>query len=473
MVLGLLLHGVVFLVHAGLMISAPLEIDFGEGPVLQLAYQTHEGQPLYRPLDQPPYQACLYTPLYIYVVSLTQAGGPHLGPARAISALSTLLVAVMVARQLKRRHGWLVALTFAALFLGHALVLNWSLYCRIDTMALLFSALGLLVADAEFESKRKQELLAALCFSLAVLTKQSFIAAPAAVFFLWLPRRAIRLFLYCVAMTGIPLLLINAGSQGQLFNLLFRYNALPYNPDQMIGYLHGYFQSAAPLLALGALGLSTAWKQHRVWALFTLTSLLIVLGSGRMFSWYNYFLELQMALSVLAALAVLHWRDQLLPRLAVTLLVASQLFHQGLSSSLGGTYLEPAEERITGEILPLLRGETPPRLQDKLDQVEALRSILKQNPGELLAEYSGMPVSQGRLSWMCDPSTFCALTRHGLWNEEPLIRFIEEKRFQLILLTWPVNSPHFTPDVMEAIQANYYQSGHTGGIGAQYVYLPR
>lgn len=475
MVLALTLHGAVWLAHTGLMLSAPMEIDFGEGPVLQLAYQTHLGQPLYRALDEPPYQACLYTPLYIAVVSLTQGDRPSLGAARAVSAFCTLAIALAVAAQLKRRHGWLVCLVFTALFLGHALTLNWSLYCRVDTMALMFSGLGLLVADARLKRPLLQEAFCALCFSLAVLTKQSFIAAPAAVFFLWLPRplRSLRLFGLCVVFTGLPLLALNAGSEGQLFNLLFRYNALTYSVPQMLGYLHGYFVSAAPLLALGLFGAGRAWREHRVWVLYTLTSLGIVLGSGRMFSWYNYFLELHLALSVLAALAVLEWKDQKVANLAVWLLLASQLLRQGWASDLGGTYLEPASVRFEREVLPLLRGETPPRLADNQAQTQALGAALHAYPGETLAEYSGEPVALGRLSWFCDPSTFCALSRLGLWDEELMVRAVEQRRFQLILLTWPVNSPHFTPPVLEAIKANYRNVGNTGGIGTQYIYVPR
>ena len=457
------------------MVATPVEIDFGEGPVLQLAYQTHEGQPLYRSLDEPPYQACLYTPLYIGLLSLTQGGGPHLPPARALSGLATLCTALAVGVRLRRKHGWLIALTFYALFFAHALILNWSFYCRVDTLAMLFSALGLLVGEDERLPPLAQEGGAAFCFSLAVLTKQTFIAAPAALFFLWLPtpKRSLRLFGFCVLITGIPLLWLNAGSHGQLFNLLVGYNALPYNAEQMLGYLLGYEASAAPLLALALLGAVRAWKEHRVWVLYALASLGMVLGSGRMFSWYNYFLEVHLALCVLAAMAVLQFRDQRLPALAIALLLGSQLFHQGLTSDLNGTYLEPAQERINGEILPMLRGEVPPRVADKLEQREVLQQVLELNPGDTFAEYSGMPVALGRLSWFCDPSTYCALSRHGLWNEDIFVRELEQQRFKLILLTWPVNSPHLTPRVMDALKANYTEMGNTGGIGAQYVYVPR
>lgn len=192
-----------------------------------------------------------------------------------------------------------------------------------------------------------------------------------------------------------------------------------------------------------------------------------------MFSWYNYFLELHLALSVLGALAVLRWGGERLPAIAVAILVASQLFRQGLMSDLNGTYLDPASHRIKLEILPLLRGETPPWVADKLEQTEQLRQVLEAIPGETLAEYSAMPVALGRLSWFCDPSTYCALSRHGLWNEELFVQEIDRKRFQLILLTWPNGSPHFTPRVLEAIERNYVPVGNTGGIGTQYVYVPR
>lgn len=474
-VLALLLHGLAFVVHGALMVSGPYEIDFGEGPVLQLAYQVHQGEPLYRSLDEPPFQACLYTPLYIGLASLLQGEHPSLGAARALSALATLIAAAATSIALKNRHGWLVSLTFLALFLGHALTLNWSFYCRVDTLALMFSVLGLLAAAPDWRRPLAQEAAVALCLSLAVLTKQSFLAAPVAIFLLWLPRplRALRLTLFCVLFTGLTLLWLNASSQGQLFNQLFRYNALPYYVAQMTGYLKGYTASAGALMGLALLGALPAWRTERVFLLYTLTSLGIVLGSGRMFSWYNYFLELHLAMAVLAGLAVQRWAPDPVTRGAVAVLLAGQLFWLGLTSDLNGTYLEPAGARLKGEVWPVLTGRTPARVQDRIEQARRLQEMLQRHPGPLLAEYSALPLCLGRTSWLCDPSTYCALSGLGWWNQKLLTDQFEERRFDLILLTWKENSPHFTREAMEALKANYVEVGHTGGTGAMYYFVRR
>ena len=45
-----------------------------------------------------------------------------------------------------------------------------------------------------------------------------------------------------------------------------------------------------------------------------------------------------------------------------------------------------------------------------------------------------------------------ALSRVGLWPEELFVQRVREHRFALILITWPHNSPHLTPKVMQVAQ---------------------
>ncbi|MEW6283494.1 MAG: hypothetical protein AB1758_33095, partial [Candidatus Eremiobacterota bacterium] len=296
LVLGLAVQGVVFAVHAGLIVSFPFEVDYGEGAVLQLATLLHRGEPLYRPVDAPPFVACLYTPVYVALSSALVGEAPAFWGGRLLSVLATLVVTALLVRRL---GGWWGA-TFAALFLGHALVLNWGVLYRVDMLALLFAALGLLQAE---RPSRYQEVACAGWFALSILTKQSFLAAPVAVLVWWLPTspwKALRLLAWLAGMVGLPLAGLHHFSQGASSLLLLRSNALHYMPEQLLLYLSNYLPTVGGMLVLAGLAARESWRERRLWVLYLAASLVSVLGSGRTYAFYNYFLEFHLALCVLA-----------------------------------------------------------------------------------------------------------------------------------------------------------------------------
>src|SRR5437016_2524484 len=59
----------------------PIALDYGEPIVYYDALRINHGQPLYQPLDAPPYTIAAYTPLYYLVAAeIGVLAGPGFGP---------------------------------------------------------------------------------------------------------------------------------------------------------------------------------------------------------------------------------------------------------------------------------------------------------------------------------------------------------------------------------------------------------
>ncbi len=142
---------------------------------------------LYPDFNRPPYQVTMYGPLTYVLLAvpyrLAQVTGltPQLLVRLAIAGAVCLcaFVAFLISRRLhnSRAVAWLSVLFFLSIF---PLAL-WTTQMRGDFLALSFSLLGVywfLVANG----RQPQATGAAICAGMALLVKQTFVAAPIAVF---------------------------------------------------------------------------------------------------------------------------------------------------------------------------------------------------------------------------------------------------------------------------------------------------
>src|SRR4029450_10407410 len=174
----------------------------GEGYVLHDALRLVRGQPIWTDITQFPMVRSPYPPVYLLVTGLLAAPSPSFLPLRLVSLLATLAIGGMLFWHARRvSFGWPPAVLAAGIWFGSTFVYQWGPLARVDMLGLALSLAAVLVAERAPirglalrlpRGARRGNLLsrvplggalaicAVLC-SLALLTKQTYLAAPLAI----------------------------------------------------------------------------------------------------------------------------------------------------------------------------------------------------------------------------------------------------------------------------------------------------
>ena len=466
---GLVFHCAIYLTHAWATYSFPYQLDFGEGAVLCLAETLRRHEPIYRSLELPPFLAGLYVPLFPWLVSLTLGALPSFAGGRLLAELSTVLFALSLGGWLWRRTDARTALVGMAFYLANPVVLGWNCLDRIDSLGLLLSLWGLLLATRHSPDEPTprfgvQDGVAALCFTLAFFDKQTFVAGPLSVFFAYL-RLNRNLALRFAALQGgllaLGLAALHWASQGQFFTLLFRYNAMPFSSEQLCSYVYNYAVFALVLVILAL----QARLAPAVCKIYALASLWVVLGSGRFGADYNYFLELHGALALLAALG-LHRLEGTHLKVGLGLALV-QVFLIGVCLRLGPTFY-CAQDYLLAEALPLWRGGEPKYMVAGRAAGDQLQAIIAQHPGPMICENMGHALLAGRIPWMCDPATFAGLVRRGLWDQELVLKPLRQGEVKVVVLQRLEFNPRFSDQFLQTVKEHYL---YIGQFGVEHVFV--
>ena len=187
---GVLLTNALLSAHSGwVLINFPYGFDYGEGIVWQQMRDMLHGH-AYGPLGVFPAIVYHYPPVYHLTVGGLSAitGADQLAMGRIVSLGSTYITAALLgwlavlAKPDKDRTVNIVVGTLVGLiFLTCGPVERWAPLMRVDMLSGLFSVAGILFAVRAIE-RPGLILWAALCFLLSVYSKQTSVAAPAAVF---------------------------------------------------------------------------------------------------------------------------------------------------------------------------------------------------------------------------------------------------------------------------------------------------
>jgi len=474
----------VTLVHGIAMVLFPLQIDYAEGVCLQLADTIARGQALYRDPSQYPWLVSPYTPLYLWTSAML---GKGFFAGRLISLVAALGCAALVAFATWRRGHAAAPAAALTVFVCSALFTQWSSYYRVDFLGLFWELAGLVMVErcllekrsirsansvgntephgdsAQHGSDLKVVAAAAVLFTLAFYTKQTFVLGlVASVGTLWFVSRrdAIALAGASAVLLAIPYALIDYASGGYLYNLFFRYNAVPWSASYAWLWVSGYLRTVAAgiLLALW-------WHLTRrsVWSVYFFLAVLTLIGVGRTGSYYNHFLPFHAAMAIGAGLAIgALLGPEIRPREktfsygvvmgCVLLLVQVALgFYQPLRPT-----LEAPAKTLTAEVPELLGGRFEDRLNRLRGDVGTVARDLSQYPGPVFAENLGLPVLIGRPSIGCDPITLFTLAEIGLWDEKPLIKMIEKREIAVITLQrLTPDNPRVPPRILARILQHY------------------
>lgn len=448
-------------------------IDYGEGIVWKQMAMMLAGDG-YAPLQPYPAIVFHYPPLYhIVTAALAALGGlPPLMAGRLVSVLGALATAAFAGAcvvRLSRQRGpapawpaWIGGLATFGIVFATKPVLAWSVLMRIDMLALALGFAGLWLGLAALTRPRAIQ-GAALCFVAALFTKQTMLAAPAAVFgVLLLARPRVALAGLATALgTGLVALgALTAATHGQFLQHIVGYNLNRFDAEGgmeivRVGTVHiGYLAVAiGSLVALwrraggkgsviARLAVDPALAGLAILSLHALLAtamLAMVFKSGASI---NYFLEWIVIVAMLDGLAI--------ARLAQT------LAHGERASRLART--APWLIAAQALVLPLAFGSDYEWLRATEGDLALATEVMRAAPGPVVSDDMVMLMSTGK-PVLVEPAIFTELSARGRLDDAPLLDRIRARRFPFLLTQGRDNSwlfhARYTDRARAAILAGY------------------
>jgi len=441
------------------------DITTPDSVVVAAALRARQTGHLYPLWSAPPYTPTPYGPVYYgAVMALSEITGTHFARLVIAARLFTLLcflgviaLAGACCRRLEAGLGWAaLAAALAASDLGFA---HWNLTTRPDMTALLASLAAVWAASGlrNGAGALKREIGVSLLLAAAVLSKQSYIAAPLAIA-IWLAAqrewaRLARIASAALGTTAVVLGALAAHGDRVAANLLALRGARPAVATG-IGIVLRSLEDYAPhtlLLALAAVGLAAAWRASgpgrpaRLLALYAMLAWLLGIGmllanSG---GGENYLIEGWAISAVFAAYAVATLSRQW----AQTPAAARALLVIWVAVCMGAGVVAWHHEAFTAQ----------PAGHGKLAKAVHGWRVLSDVPYLAL---------QGRDPAYLDPYLLHTLEVNGRWSSRQLARSLAAQRFDVLLLddgTGAVNTvwrglSHYDAATMAAIAAHYRPS---------------
>lgn len=457
----------------------PYDLNYGEGYVLNDALRLIRGELPYTDVREFPMVRSPYPPLFLLVDGLlTQITGPSFAPGRLLSLGSALVIAALLFFGVARPSLFLAAVALA-LYLGSPHLYQWIAFSRVDLLANAFSLAAVVVCLGGV-SRRRIALAATLCV-LALATKQTAIAAPAAIALFLAVRGApsplpirsaesatrsggglgvagqasesgrrtsegwlsgLTPALSFVVLVAVPIValsvLLAALSGGQFLDHVLLGNASnPFNFARLVVF-QTEFLTVHSVLVAAALAFAVK-RRTELPSIYAATSFVTTLAVGNEGSSINYFLEF-LAAAILAAgwAAAAAGEGQPARRMALALLIALQLGLMAHVPNTFGVWVSPFPPH----------GFTPTAADYEVGT--RLDVLLAVAPGDVLLEPAGFAVRNGRTVWV-QPIDLRAEQHRGRWSSEVLNAALQSHRFSLVVLSYG-----FLPaDVVPVLEQRY------------------
>lgn len=337
------------------------QMDPEEGALLFQAMQIGRGESIYRPLVDEPYVVGTYPPVYLWICSwFADPELPSFAAGRVVSlvALGGILVCIVVIVSWRARNP-LLGLLAASMFMVTYPVFRWTAYYRVDMLAIFLSLAGL-TATVLWPRRRSAMMASIALFALALFTKQTEVAAPAAVCFAAILRdrkEGLKYLAFLAAAVLVPFAILSAITGGQ-----FAVHTIYYNMNEFVwgdvkswarhAWLFYRWLIVAAAVSAGSAGW-LCWRGRRSDAvldvdplsLFLVFSIFNFLAVGKSGSAENYLLTPLAAMAMASCdVAGRLARVWTLRRLVVSVLLAGLFLLHGLRiHALAPIMLNPAQ----------------------------------------------------------------------------------------------------------------------------------
>jgi hypothetical protein len=461
----------------------PWPIDYGEGPLIEQGKRILAGGSLY-PLSFGKYHGIVsnYPPIYPALLALLGSLlGMTLPMARAVAAVGACTCALLIAmivRQMTRCAA--SALLALALFVVSPPVFLWSMFARIDFVALAFTLASLCVVVCRPRA-RATPTLAALLTVLAVFARQShLVLGPLAIgAALWLdsPRRAVWFSAVFVVSTASAVLALQGITHGGFWLHVVTANIQPYRFGRVANATLDFLGWIAPALAYSLWRAALRHRQARrgvIWglpsdraparvayaaiSLFAVAAALSTLTIGKVGSAINHELPLVAAFAIVAGLvfggalrgaARFHGADERAHCFTMGVMIL-QVVWIGLFATQLVAHQASAKLNLAPEFA-------------------RLATIVRAERGPILAdEAMGIVVLAGH-ELAADPFDLTQMVNAGAASQLPLLRDLEGKLFSLVLVhESPMTSEkcvreRWTNEMLAAIHHAYEPGGVLAG----------
>ncbi len=471
------LSALALLSYCGTMLWAQNSLSGPESVVAaQSTMLSHDGT-LYYDLNQYPYTVCAYMPIFYWLdAGLIKLGLSAFVAGRVIS-FAALLVLIEICRRLvllytgNRNAAWLAAVLVAS----SSLLGMWGSVGQVDTLAILF-AVTAFYQYSRFHVRGESTLVAAGVFAaLAIFTKQTAVAAPAAIFILLCLRDWKKAFLFGGILGGSVLaavLAINVALHGRFLDDTVFANANPFSADKFLVQVRYAGSVCGGLLVVVAASFRKLIRGRglAVCVYLGLAVAIFLSTCAKIGSDTNYQIELAVLLTVCAAIG-LH-EIEFFPlyftrsKSWITLLLLPVAVHVavGLRLAVGTTIVRVVSEKVT-QI-----------------QVDALRPYVEPKGGLVLStDYNAVARLRGRMD--VEPLIYQLLVGAKLVDPEPIRRDLARDAFSTVILGEDVFQPQrfdnpeiatLIPKQMDEVRKHYRLVQHIPGpfLDGIYVYKP-
>lgn len=459
------------------MLRARHELSQPESVVAaQSMMLAHDGT-LYYSLKDYPYTVCAYMPIFYFLeAALTRIGLPAILAGRLIS-FGALLASFALCWRLvllytgNRYAAWIAILLASS----STLLLNWGTTGQVDMLAVALS-LAAFYQFSRFYVGGENTLLWAGLFAIAAFfTKQTMLAAPAAMFVLLLFRNWKTALLFGVALGGsiaAMALGINAALHGRFFaNTVFA-NINPFDIEKLTQHLQYMALVSGALILTLALSVSRLVRSRSAALLvyFLLAAILFLALAAKVGSDSNYQLEPTLLLIVCscAGLVELNFFELVFKNSKswITLL-------QGLVA----LFLLMNYRIVVPDIIVRFWKENMFRAE-----MAAVEPYIRNASGRIFStDLDPVVEVRGRLD--IEPLIYGLLVRAGRIDPEPVRKDLARSAFPLIILYEDLAHPipdasleiaRLPPVQMAEVREHYRLVQHIPGpyLGGIYVYLP-
>jgi hypothetical protein len=478
----------VMCVYFATMVWAQNELSPPESVVAaQSLMLVHTGK-LYYDLNQYPYTICAYTPVfYLLEAGLTRLGIPVFLSGRLIS-FGALIGLVVLCGKLARLYtnssyaAWCARL-FAA---SSSLLLTWGTVGQVDTLAYFLAVAAFyqyscfdLRGGCALPSWRSTGFLhlcaAALLAVLATYTKQTALAAPAAICLLLFARQwklGLAFGIAWAAAVALIALTLNLAMHGRFLADTVFANLNPMSAKKLAAQLTQLASLSGGLLAIVCFAFTRMRRasSRALLVYLALAAAVFAITAPKIGSDTNYQIEITVLLAIAGAVALhevnffpLYFARS---KSALTLLLLPAAIHFAVSF----------------RVAPKLTLFRVALEQAHSSEIEALRPYVRGQGGLVLStDYNAMVLLRQRLD--VEPLIYTLLVSAGKVDPEPVRRDLERGAFSTVFLGQDVFSGEnvtdlelgtLPPKLLEEVRRHYHLAARVDSwlFGKGYVYQP-
>jgi hypothetical protein len=427
---------IVWIVAVVINIGQP-QIDYSEGFNMWNAHLFGKGLWNWDSLSGPPYNSIFYTPVWYLIMSpITNLFGDSLIVGRIaniFTMLSCMFVVYLIVSHITKSKGY--GLLGAGFTLMSNMMVGWTMFPRVDLLAILFELLGLYIIIKN--EKSRWMWFSIPLFILAFYTKQSTVAGAlaACAYLAFKDQKRSLIFTLVLAGLGIgSFLLGNSVTNGGLYNQVFRYQGnTVFNYTATVLNNLAYF--IAYLMPVFIIGIWRSWKNKtELSSLFVFIALIINtvmlfhIGGNQ-----NYLFESVFALSIAAGIElknIIENRREWFVYLFIFSVLELAFLVPNLNMADSG-------------------------YKARASQAEA---IISDATYPVLTENAGIVLAAGKEPYY-EPFVFNNMAKLGYFDENIVINDLKQNRIEYVITQYKLpymESVRFNDQVQRAIIGNYH-----------------